>query len=171
MIPTIAVRRPLPQETTRDHKRPQSHDTQCLWERSPDCDFCNGPCRKSAQKESLGRRLRCAPAALKIIVEPRPIDSLPTIGNRPVNPTCRSRRFLLPGFIRCSPTMKKVFDTAGRSLSGFSDRSPLQITHPEKRCHKDSAAALPDLKPDPKRIDAPQAADQHGCCLVSGSAS
>ena len=89
MIPTIAVRRPLPQETTRSlypmsptrdhkvtipnvsHRRPQSHDTQCLWERSPDRDFCNGPCRKSGQDESLGRRLRCAPAALPIIVESR----------------------------------------------------------------------------------------------------
>ncbi len=81
----IAVRRPLPQENTKSrypmsstkdhkvtmpnvsHKRPQSHDTQCLWERSPDRDFCNGPSRKSAQDESLGRccwsRFETAPAA------------------------------------------------------------------------------------------------------------
>ncbi len=61
------------QETapTREHKRPQSHDTPCLWERSPDRDFRNGPCRKSEQDESLWRRVRCAPEALPIIVESR----------------------------------------------------------------------------------------------------
>ncbi len=46
-----------------------------LWERSPDRDFCSGPCRKSAQDESLGRRVRCAPEALPIIVESRLVSA------------------------------------------------------------------------------------------------
>ncbi len=41
----IAIRRSLPQASASR-----------VWERSPDLDCCNGPCRKSAQDESLGLR-------------------------------------------------------------------------------------------------------------------